>query len=387
MRKRILIFSFTYFPKLIGGAEIAVKEITDRSNSEYDFDMITIGDGGPSELKIGNVSVYRVGKLSATGKYLFIIQAFLKALSLNRKNKYDAIWSIMANYAGFSALFFKILNPKIPFILTLQEGDPIPHIKRRVRFFYPLFKMIFRRADIIQTISNYLADFAKSMKANCPIVIIPNGVDLDKFSVVDSIGIDEAKKFLGKKDNDFLLITTSRLVVKNGIKDIIDAVALLPENVRLIIAGTGPLENTLREQIKKLGLESRVNMIGFLSHEKMPNFLRASDVFIRPSLSEGLGNSFLEAMACGIPVIATRVGGIPDFLKDKKTGLFCEARNPQSIKEQVLVLMNDKTLRDNLIREALGMIKSKYSWKFISELMNNSVFKKVLYTGIMSTKI
>ena len=149
-KKKILIFSLAYYPRFVGGAEVAIKEITDRLGVDFEFDMVTLRKRAPAYEKIGNVNVYRVGwpwygKNSKSSdffplsKYTFPFFAFLKSLSLHRVHNYDAVWSMMANYAGFGALFFKWVNPRTPFVLTLQEGDPISHIKKRVGILYPLF--------------------------------------------------------------------------------------------------------------------------------------------------------------------------------------------------------------------------------------------------------
>src|SRR3989338_7534047 len=118
-----------------------------------------------------------------------------------------------------------------------------------------------------------------------------------------------------------VVITVSRLVKKNGVMDLIDAMRFLPESVHLLIVGTGELEDALKRIAADLGHAHRVHFLGHLSQDDIPPYLWASDVFCRPSLSEGLGNAFLEAMAAGVPVIGTPVGGIPDFLKDGETGL------------------------------------------------------------------
>ncbi|MFA6554478.1 MAG: glycosyltransferase family 4 protein [Candidatus Paceibacterota bacterium] len=370
--RRILIFSLVYYPRLIGGAEVAIKEITDRiSPEDVEFDMVTLRKHSPAFERIGNVNIYRVGsKIFPFSKYLFIFLAYFKALELHKKNKYDAIWSIMANYAGFSALFFKKKNPKVPFILTLQEGDSFDHIRRRVGIFYPLFKMIFERADHIQTISKYLANWAKDMGARCPVTVVPNAVDYELFS--KDISVEEAsqlKNKLGKKEDDVFLITTSRLVIKNAVNDIIQALEYLPGNIKFLILGTGYEEKNLKKQVVDLKLEYRVKFLGFVPHAEMPKYLHISDVFIRPSLSEGFGNSFIEAMAVGIPVIATPVGGIVDFLKDGETGLLCEVNNPRSIAQKVDKIIKDRESREYIVRQAKEMVKKHYQWDTVVEKM------------------
>ncbi len=392
-KKRILIFSLVYYPRFVGGAEVAVKEITDRLGDSFEFDMVTLRKDALKYERIGNVNVYRVGFGWRAGshpllrrfkiyKYFFPFFALIKARSLHNKNKYDAIWSIMANYAGFGALFFKMLNPKVPFVLTLQEGDPISYIKKRVGILYPLFKKIFTKADFVTAISTYLAGWAKEMGATAPIEVIPNGVDGKKFKTQnEKFKIEEMERIrgeLGLEKEDTVLVTTSRLVEKNAVKDIIDALTFLPENVKLLIIGTGSLEQSLKSNVKSQMLESRVRFLGFLSHDEIPRYLWASDIFIRPSLSEGMGNSFIEAMAAGLPVIATPVGGIVDFLKDGETGLFCEVGNPKSIAQKVEKLMKDRESREYIIQTASRMVNERYDWSLIAGQMQRDVFDKVI---------
>ena len=92
----------------------------------------------------------------------------------------------------------------------------------------------------------------------------------------------------------------------------------LPENVHFIVLGVGPDEVMLKKLVKHERVESRVQFLGQIEHNEMPLYLKACDIFIRPSRSEGMGNSFIEAMAAGLPVIATQEGGIADFLFDEK---------------------------------------------------------------------
>jgi len=375
--KKILIFSIAYIP-FVGGAELAIKEITNRI-SDIQFDMITLqfNKNWPKFERIGNINVYRI----PSPKLFFPFAAFFKALSLYKKNKYQIIWAIMANRAGFAALFFKIFHPKVKFLLTLQEGDALDYPKKQMGLFWfvlkPLFKTIFTKADYIQTISNYLAVWARNMGYKGRLEIVPNGVDLQKFKIQNSkFKINELKQELGIKDNDKILITTSRLVEKNAVEDIIEAMRYLPENIKFLILGKGPEEKKLKLKIKNLKLENRVLLMGHIEPYKVPNYLAISDVFVRPSLSEGLGSSFLEAMAAGVPVIATRVGGISDFLKNGETGLFCEVRNPQSIAEKVMEYLNNPSRTNKIVENAQKLIRENYDWDLIAQKMG-AIFNKL----------
>ena len=373
--KRILIFSLAYYP-VEGGAEIAVKEITDRIG-DIEFDMVTMRfekDHPPKE-KVGNVTIYRID----ASKFTFPIEAMLFGRKLHKQNHYDAIWSIMAARAGGAALFFKYAFPEIKFILTLQEGDPIEYMKRRSLYWInPFFRKIFTNADIVQAISHYLADYAAIMGYQGKVEVIPNGVDFAKFSI--PITDEERKslrKELGLNDSDTVIITTSRLMEKNAVQDIISAMKFLPENIKLLILGIGPLERGLKAMVVDMDYESRIKFLGHVPSDEIPKYLHLSDIFVRPSLAEGFGNSFVEAMAARLPVIATPVGGIVDFLRDGETGLFCEVKNPENIARQVTKLLGDPALVQKLRQNGIKLAREQYDWDLIASEMKSRVFDKV----------
>lgn len=373
--KRILIFSLAYHP-VVGGAEVAVKEITDRIK-DIEFDIITLRFNKThlNKEKIGNCTIYRInGGLGYLSKILFVPHAALFALKLNQKNKYDAFWAIMTNML-FPIVLMRLLGNRIPYVLTLQDGDPFERVfkRPRIKVFLPLLKYGFRHANKIQAISNFLAGWAKQIGYKGEVEVIPNGVNLKNFQ----FSIHNFQK------DTITLITTSRLVEKNAVGDIIDALKFLPENVRLEILGTGPLDSKLKHRSRILNLESRIKFLGNVEHYDIPKYLHEADIFIRPSLSEGMGNSFIEAMAAGLPVIATPVGGIVDFLKDPATagqaatGLFCKVNDPKSIAEKVMEYINNPALTSRIIKNARKMVEEKYNWNLITNEMKTRVFDKV----------
>lgn len=391
-KPRILIFSLAYFP-FIGGAEVAVKEITDRIGDRFDFDLITYKFNKKwNELeKIGSVNVYRVKSIN---KFFFIFKSWLLSKKLNKEKKYSAAWSIMAAYAGMSALLFKLSNPKIPLLLTLQEGDSEKHILKRVGVFYPFWKLIFKKANYIQAISSFLGDFGKRYGAKCPIEIVPNGVDIQKFKNQNSnppAGLAGLKitdqnstpTFQGRSElrpecvgDTKTIITTSRLVYKNGIDILIRSVAELKAisyKLKVIIVGDGPESENLKRLAQNLGIPNEVIFIGHIDPDKIPEYLYQADIFVRPSRSEGLGNSFLEAMAAGLPVIGTNVGGIPDFIKDGETGIFCEVEDPKDLAIKIKSLFDDENIFEKLSTNGRNLVFEKYSWDKIAYRIGNII--------------
>lgn len=401
-KKKILIFSLAYYPAHVGGAEVAIKEITDRIDpNEIEFDMVCLrfDQHLPLVEKIGNVTVYRIGFTANKptmadlrkfplhlNKFFFQFSAAMKACRLHRKRKYDAIWAMMSHSTGVPAGIFKTCHPDVPYILTLQEGDPIDYIKKKMRPVYPLFVRGFTKANTVQTISTFLANWARAMGFSGRLEVIPNAVNTKHFAqVYPQTELDALTRSLGKKQDDIYIITTSRLVKKNAIDDVIKSLPLLPKQFKFVVLGIGPDEAMLRALSQEMGVEDRVMFLGQVDHKEMPKYLRVSDVFTRPSLSEGMGNSFVEAMAAGIPVVATQEGGIADFLFDpdldpdmEPTGLAVHVRDPEGIARQVKRLIDDKELREKIISNAQHLAVEKYDWDLIAKDMKTRVFEPLL---------
>src|SRR3989338_11622986 len=361
---RVLILTTAYLPQ-IGGSELAIKNTTDRL-PEIKFDLITsqLSKDVPEYERICDVNVYRVGEIMGLSSFLlpknfFPISVFLKAVKLIRKQgHYDVIHAYQASQAAGGGWLLKWVYPKPPFLLTIQEGKDLnrqPWLMRFLRHF------IFRKADVITVISNYLAQYVRSQNSKVPISIIPNGVDVSKFKPEG-------------EHNSKVIITSSRLVKKNGIGDLVDAIAVVKKEVpdiKLLIVGSGEQEKELKTKSSLLGLENNIEFIGEVLNDLLPKYLAKASIFVRPSLSEGLGIAFLEAMAAGLPIIATPVGGIPDFLKDGETGLFCRVNNPEDIAEKINTILSDDNLRDRLITNGRKLVEEKYTWDKIAEEFRN----------------
>ena len=177
------------------------------------------------------------------------------------------------------------------------------------------------------------------------------------------------------------MISVSRLVLKNAIDDVIKALNFLLYKsglkVKLILIGSGPDEQALKNLSLNQGVADNVIFLGHKDYTELPRYLQIADVFIRPSLSEGLGNAFLESMAVGVPVIGTEVGGIPDFLVNNETGLFCEVKNPSSIAKAVERYSQDHELFQKIKINGKNLVQEKYSWDKIATQMR-VIFNKML---------
>ncbi len=374
MVKRVLVFSTDDHLYPAGGAEQAFGNISERlPHIEFDLICAKLRRGTKGFEKIKNVNIYRMGfGIPKVDGFILALFGHYCAYKLNRKHSYDLIWSIMASYGAFSAVRVK-KNLKLPLLLTLQEGDAFEYIYGRVRFVRAKFNEIFKEATAIQAISTYLLSWGKDMGYKGDLgVVIPNGVAIDSFTeefTPEEIALK--RQSFGFPPDSFILMTSSRLERKNGIGDVIQSLSKLPPHVCFVICGNGSLEATLNTQIDALNLRSRVKCLGFVDPAQLPLIMKSSDVFIRPSLTEGLGNAFLEAMAARIPVIGTRAGGIPDFLRNNETGFMVEIENPESIVAAVLKLMNlSIEEKDILLDRSENMVREKYNWTLIAKDMD-----------------
>ncbi|MBI5742248.1 MAG: glycosyltransferase family 4 protein [Candidatus Niyogibacteria bacterium] len=377
-KQKIIIFLTAYLP-LVGGAELAIKAITDRL-PQYDFTLITarMRRDLPREEHIGNVLVRRIGFGFSFDKWLLTICGAFVALRLTKnyqlKTENCILWGMMASQGSLAAVILKKLRPDLPFLLTLQEGDPeeyLLHGRMGIMGFF--FKRIVRAADRIQTISEYLKGLAIKVGAEAAVIdVVPNGVDLENFRARKRDLVLRDKLDIEEKDR--VIVTTSRLVEKNAVDVVIRALAALKtkrpeERFRFLVVGVGPDEAKLKKLARELWVDDLVIWAGLVKYDDLPKYLALADIFVRPSRSEGLGNAFLEAMACEVPVIGTPVGGIPDFLHDRETGLTVAVEGVTDLALKMEQLIFDEALRARIIPAARKLVDEKYGWGGIAAKM------------------
>ena len=403
MPKKILIFSLGYYPEPVGGAEVAIKEITDRIDSEdIEFHMVSLGydKKTPRVERVGNVTVHRIGFSRNNvnvpdlkkfplhyNKHLFLFLASIKALALHKKYKFDASWAMMAHPCGIPQAIFKVFAPNVKSILTLQEGDTPEYIQKLYRPVWPLFKRAFLKADVIQVISHFLEKWASDMGYEGEIVFIPNGASTQASKKFPLEELDMLKKEIGKGPDDILIVSVSRLVHKNAVDDIINALKLLPENIKLLVVGGGEDEEKLKKLVAELKVTNRVYFTGQVDRTMTAKSRAISEIFCRPSRSEGFGNSFASAMVSRLPIIATQEGGIADFLFDEKrnpdkktTGWAVDKNSPDQIAKAVEDILARPDKVKEVTENAYKMVVTKYNWDFIAKDMLKKVFKKAITT-------
>ena len=388
--KKVLIFSLAYYPSHISGAEVAIKEITDRiDSSDITFYMVThrFSKSARTVERIGNVEVHRVGVgPSYVSKMLFVPLAALKAARLNRTEKFDALWAMMT-YMLLPLVLAKALGVRGPYALTLQDGDPYEKVFKRwfILPAIPLLNWGFRHATRVSAISHYLATWPKRRGYKREVVLIPNGASLESAQVYQQQELDTVAKHLHKKDGEVLLLSIGRLVHQKGIDTVVRSLPHLPSNVRLVVVGEGPDRYTLTMLAKELQVLHRVTFVGQVTREETAKYRAVCDIFVLPSRSEGQGISFLSSMLSGLPVVATQVGGLADFLFDAKrnpntepTGWAVDPDNSKQIADAVTAILANPEQTNKVVATAKKMVEEKYNWDAIAKDMHKKVFNPLV---------
>lgn len=226
-------------------------------------------------------------------------------------------------------------------------------------------KSVLKHADCILTVSNETKKYVIRLGADtAKTSVMYNGVDINCFY---SAKKEDKRKKLGLPKNRKIVFSVRRLVYKNGLDTLIESAALVAKtnpNVLFVIAGKGPSRKIIEDRIKELGITDNIKLTGFVPDELLPVYYNAADYFVLPSASgEGLPLVLLEAMACGLPVLATKVGGTPEIIKHMKNGVIVSPRNPTEMAEKLSKLLEENDLGNKIGTEAKKDIRTRFSWE------------------------
>ena len=197
------------------------------------------------------------------------------------------------------------------------------------------------------------------------LVVVPSRCDTRQFdpSLFEDRGRD-LRRSLGW-DNNLVAVFVGRLVAHKAVDDILSAwpeISRRAPQARLLVVGDGPLESDLRGQCRDLGLESAVHFYGRARFEEVPALLAAGDVFLSPSLDEGMPRTLLEAMSMGLPSVVTDVGGNPEVVHPGVTGLLIKPRRPDQVAEAMISLLADDTKRRDMGLAARGRVIERFDF-------------------------
>jgi glycosyltransferase involved in cell wall biosynthesis len=304
----------------------------------------------------------------------YLINAARKTMEICRAYNADIIcpfWAIPQGLIGIPVK--RILNR--PLIVGTFPVE-IALSLSKYRFMIPALRLVFKKADVIIPNSNFTKKEIEYMGVNRnKIKRVYPGVDINKFTPnLDGTLVRDKYNCTG----DPILLTVCRLVERKGIRYLIEALPSIKKRfprTQLLIVGDGPEKESLRKLSERMGVGENVLFCGTVPDFELPYFYAIADIFVLPAIidskgdTEGLGVVMLEAMASEVPVVASKVGGIPEALNYGKAGILIEQKNPKQIIETVISLLSDNELRKSLGKKGRDWVVQNFSWDQLAKQM------------------
>ncbi len=374
---RVLLLNYE-FPPLGGGAGHASFNIARTLvRLGCQVDVVTSGvDGQPTVERIDGVQVYRVRSLRRgiqecgfRGAWSYVARAQPVCRKLLAQHRYDIVHYFFGLPTGMLALCTPGAG-RIPSVISLRGSD-VPGYdmgSRSLRLAHgllrPLTRRIWRSADAVIANSQGLRELAQPVLPGKPIGVIPNAIDGTVFSP------NGAVSHQGNGSAEVVrLLAVSRLIGRKGLDDLLRAVALLKDDrLALTLQGWGRDGDRLQALAVSLGIDRQVTFAGFKQRHLLPAVYRAADLFVLPSHSESCAMALLEAMACGLPVVATRVGGTVELVKEGVNGHLVPPGSPKALAEALARLIGDPALRRTMGQRNAQLIRQSYTWQAMASL-------------------
>lgn len=374
---KILLINSEY-PPIGGGAGNAsanIARLLVRMGNEV-LVLTSQFDDLPHEESCNGVRILRVpafrqyrDRSTAIEQSSFIVVASIKALSLVREFKPNITLAFFGLPSGAVAWLLKLLLG-IPYIISLRGGD-VPGFRPYDFWLYhklavPFLHIIWRNASAVVANSTGLRDLATAFDPVINIPIIPNGVDPEKFSEVQH---DWAKP---------RILSVGRVVYQKGYDLALLALAGLKDlEWEWRIAGDGPQLSSLQTMIDENDLQERVSFLGWQTVDQLKKQYTEANIFLFPSRHEGMPNAVLEAMASGLPVIATRIAGNEELIVDGETGALVPVENVAELRETLRAFLTRPEMRESMGNAARPRVQQSFPWTLVAEEYQ-SILEKVL---------
>ena len=338
----------------------------------------------PAEDIIDGVDLLRIpskkkelGAFKIWEMFTFIKSAFFRSARIAKSVNPDVIHSHFTIPCGIIAYFLSHKFKK-PFLITMHGGD-VPGGKSerfyKVYHFFlkPLLIFLWKKADALVAVSEGVRELALKTYQKVNIYVIPNGID-SEFYKSDSHNERSPNKDIIK------IIFVGKLIHIKGLQYFLPALkeVINKTDKKLVfrIVGKGVYQKNLETQARELGIEQFVEFCGFKNPEEIKELLLGSDIFALPSISEGMPIALLEAMACGLPVVASDIRGIRQIIKNGENGYLAPVGDEEKIKEALLNLINSPEQRLAMRAKNLAVTKN-YDWQNIASRYLQ-IFEKII---------
>ncbi|GMT48499.1 MAG: 1,2-diacylglycerol 3-glucosyltransferase [bacterium] len=264
---------------------------------------------------------------------------------------------------GISTLLIKVLYG-IPYIVSLRGADVPGFIERQIHFYHfiakPLIRYIWKKASYVITNSQGLKELALKSSRDIKIEVIANGVDADHYQPC-KLCDNGIKKIL----------FVGRLSKQKGIQYLLNSISILKEkninSFHLEIIGDGPDKAKLEEEVTNKQLEKQISLLGWVDKKAIYKKYQEASIFVFPSLSEGMPNVILEAMASGLPILATRIAGNEELVREGKNGYLVEVEDSQALADKLIELLQETDRLIEMGNMSRKIAYEEYSWGHVAE--------------------
>lgn len=300
----------------------------------------------------------KVGR-SLHGVFLYLsVRSFYR--DVIRRFTPDVILGYFAYPYGFANVLFG-RAAGVP-VVTFCRGSDIHSIARKPSQARMIAWALRRSAKVFAVSRSLKADVVALGVDADHVVVIPNGIEAERFT---RTGRETARARVGLPAAGRVVVCVSRLSAEKGIDVLIDAVAhVQTRDVRVVIVGDGPDQEALAQRARDAGVSDRVVFAGARPHDEVPLWISAADVAVLSSRKEGYPNAVVEYLACGRPVVATRVGGVPEILTSSDLGAMVDPENPRALAGAI-----DAALARTWDEEAIARAGCARDWDTVAREM------------------
>lgn len=367
-----------------GGAQRYVYDLATNLPKDRFEAVVVTGGNGPLIEKLKGRNI-RIIKLPGITKSINIFQEVKSLIYLGRiftREKPDVVHLNSSKFGGLGAVaafIYKITSNRLPVTIFTAHGWPFNEdrnfLTRIIIYFFSWFTAVF--ADIVINIAK--TDYKQSLKfpllASNKFIYIPNGIELsDQYFLSPA----ESRKNLELEKEQFIIGTIAELTKNKGLNYLIDGINQIKFEIKslkhaqhrtagfsagckIIIIGGGEDKEKLQNKIDSLELQNEISLVGF--KQDAGKYLKGFDILVMPSIKEGLPYVVMEAMAAGLPIIASDVGGVPDLIEHGKNGLLVKTKDSTGMAEGLKKLIQNHEARISLGKEAKTRVKTNFRFR------------------------
>ena len=363
-----------------GGADVAAYNLAiSMAHRGHEINVFTTAINSKDSIeKYENIIIQRYG----TNFRIFNRNISFKMLVKPIKYDIDIVHVHLDESILAALLYAKRKN--VPLVVT-YHGDMIDTYngfisKTLVYFYNKLVTKLLSYADVIISPSECYIDESRFLgKYLDKIVVIPNGINAYEFDI--SYSKEECRGKIGLPLNNKMVLYLGVIHPHKGPDVLLKAMPKIIKevpNTELVFVGRETMKKELEMLSKKLGIDKHIKFAGFVEEILKPLYYKAADVFVLPSVMkhESFGIVNLEAMACGIPIVASIIGGVPDVVKDGENGLLVQPKDSNELADAIIYLLENKEEREKMGKNGRGKVKD-YSWERIAD-MTEKIYEGML---------